>query len=416
MPSLESTSVEYNSAGVPIKLPLIEDLKAHFNVAEQKPLKRYIFIGVQHLTGVAVPLIQAISEAGVPPVRIFLIGKKYSTHQAVYDHLQSLGCNLSALDRMRDVNNPYEAEVELEIDELLSRVKTLLHESSSLSVLLFDEGGKVIRLLHERYEQIAARFHCVEQTSRGIREIASRCLRCPVVDVARSPAKKEVEAPMIAEAMLSLFDQALNRWNHIFPNLERHALVIGYGVIGRNLVRELLKRNYRVSIYETEPDVSQALTMDNISFLESLDSSISAFPIVMACTGSESLIEPHFQQLRDQAILVNCGSSDIEFAAWKYRGRGRVLYNRTAFQDADFHLRPWENLYCVPNGDKVFYLTNGGFPINFSGELDPIAPEKFQLTRALMYAGGLQAITLQSAGLFPLDLSVQDIIRARFFS
>lgn len=201
----EEGAVEYNSLGIPIKLPLIEYLKDRLDITNRKPLKNCIFVGIQHLTGVVVPLIHAIADAGIPYSRIFLIGKAYSTHPKVQAYLQSLGCYIGNKKLMHSAINPYETEIEAEIDDLLAMVMAQLDESVASSVLLFDEGGKAIRLIHEKYIEYAERFYCVEQTTRGIREVASLSLRCPIVDVALSPTKKEIEGPIIARSMVTSF-------------------------------------------------------------------------------------------------------------------------------------------------------------------------------------------------------------------
>lgn len=82
----------------------------------------------------------------------------------------------------------------------------------------------------------------------------------------------------------------------------------------------------------------------------------------------------------------------------------------TRSTSGDHELQPWKNLYSVQSGLRTFYLANGGFPINFSGKLDPIAPEEIQLTRALMYSAGLQAVATQEAGLLPLSEGAQVMI------
>jgi len=53
-------------------------------------------------------------------------------------------------------------------------------------------------------------------------------------------------------------------------------------------------------------------------------------------------------------------------------------------------------------------LANGGFPVNFTGEIDPIPAEEIQITRSLVLAGALQAVNEKSNGLIPLKRASAD--------
>jgi hypothetical protein len=45
------------------------------------------------------------------------------------------------------------------------------------------------------------------------------------------------------------------------------------------------------------------------------------------------------------------------------------------------------SILAVPANRGELYVLNGGFPINFTGAVDPISPEQIELTRCLMLAG-----------------------------
>ncbi len=75
---------------------------------------------------------------------------------------------------------------------------------------------------------------------------------------------------------------------------------------------------------------------------------------------------------------------------------------------------PCFSLYRVSRGGRRFYLINGGFPVNFDGGVDPIVPEKIQLTRSLLYLGALQASYSQQPGLHDLDGRLQRMLLDAF--
>lgn len=300
-------AVDYDGNGIPRKLPLIEFLARSLGTTVSRPLRDFLFLGVQHLTGSAVPLFHALADAGIPYHRMFLVGKAYSSHPKVISCLTGLGCRLSNDATMLSPSNPYEDEIESEIERQLTKVSGLLDRSADISALVFDEGGKAVRAIHQTFRGQARRFHCVEQTTRGLREFTGGSLLCPVINVARSNAKMEIEAPIIARSMVAALEEARSEWRPIYDAPLNDALVIGYGVVGRNLVKELLSRGYRVRVFEKAEYVLDSLPSgEKASRVEKLESELSEVPIVMGCTGGLCLSDAAFCTLRDGALLVNC--------------------------------------------------------------------------------------------------------------
>jgi hypothetical protein len=119
-----------------------------------------------------------------------------------------------------------------------------------------------------------------------------------------------------------------------------------------------------------------------------------------------------YRVIPDGSVLVSASSADVEFRAWQLRPSAESLGNPENWgQQGESH-HPCFSLYRVPNGASHFYLVNGGFPVNFNGGVDPIAPEKIQLTRTLLYIGAVQASRANSPGLTPLDHRMQqDLMR-----
>ena len=64
--------------------------------------------------------------------------------------------------------------------------------------------------------------------------------------------------------------------------------------------------------------------------------------------------------------------------------------------------------YIIDSEGKRFYVANGGFPIDFDGSLDPIAPEKIQITRALVLAACIQVLSETTTGIIKLNDKIQN--------
>lgn len=390
--------------------PLIESLGTRYGISNKKPLRNFVFIGIQHIQMSLVPLIQAIMKCGIAPKDVCLIGKAYSVNPDALSVLEQLNCTIFSQTSMSCPDRSYEEEIEAQIELCLGETVRNLERTHSLSCLIVDEGGKAISLLHQKHPGFAHRFCCVEQTTRGINEIARLNLLCPVVNVARSRAKREIEGPLIARSMVTGLESRLNEWRSVFRLSKAHALIIGYGVIGRNLAQELSRRGFSVSVFERDHDSIDAVT-DHVSTVEtSLPQALSQCSVVVGCTGGKIRIqEEHLDAMRDHAILVNGASSDMEFESWRFRKADKIVYSSCEGSPVDRARRPWDNLYVINHRGKRMFLANGGFPINFSFTREPISCSRFQITRALMFLGILQCIGC-SKGLHSIDEHQQDML------
>src|SRR5579859_4134804 len=185
---------------IPTSLPLLDYLDQCYQVNRQQPFQGYAVLAVQHLLGSTVPLLRAIEDGGVEKQNMYVVGKAYSSHYAVVAHLRNLGYQV--VDAISEFSEqvPYDTILENAIRSALHKLITDYHlKSHNPRVLLMDDAGKAIRILHEDFFDYANTFRCVEQTTRGIREISKVALACPVVNVARSHAKVSLEAPLIAQ-------------------------------------------------------------------------------------------------------------------------------------------------------------------------------------------------------------------------
>jgi hypothetical protein len=187
----------------------------------------------------------------------------------------------------------------------------------------------------------------------------------------------------------------------------RSILVIGQGYIGRNVSRVLAAGGVAVESYDTTPGLG---TVSNGP--TEVAAALRSASIVIGCTGTTCLTVPQIESLADGTLLINMASSDIEFGLWRFP--------RSAFtvalcqRRAGVHPGPWRNLYRLKTSCGEVLVANGGFPINFSGAIDPIPPALIQLTRTLLAAGAIQATNAKRGGLQPLDVGLQRSVVREF--
>jgi hypothetical protein len=120
--------------------------------------------------------------------------------------------------------------------------------------------------------------------------------------------------------------------------------------------------------------------------------------LIIGCSGEVSLSEELYPLLKKNVILASASSSDREFESYKVRRK----YLQTSNTHKDFHT------------DSIVLL-NSGFPINFDGYKVSVSLDRIELTLALMFAGGLQALQVSnSLGIVELNRSLQEDIVCEF--
>ncbi|MHC4881619.1 MAG: Rossmann-fold NAD(P)-binding domain-containing protein [Planctomycetota bacterium] len=190
------------------------------------------------------------------------------------------------------------------------------------------------------------------------------------------------------------------------------ALIIGYGSIGRCTAFELRSFGYEVTVFDSNATHRYNATRDGFQCENNKYMALSYADLVVGCTGTSVLDRSDHQFIADGAVLVSTSSSDVEFKGWQIRKSPdtvRIL-NETMVQHYHPENHPCFNLYRMKQHNKSFYLVNGGFPVNFSGDIDPISPQKIQLTRALLYAGAVQASFEQRPEVHSLNTHMQELI------
>lgn len=395
---------------IPQTLPLLEHLNKSHDIEKNKPFSGYKVLAVQHLLGSTVPLFLMLERGGVKKEDMHIVGKAYSSHPSVVDFLSNHGFDISGNVFDFVANNPYDSMLEANISKAFESFMTET-EHTGQKGLIIDDGGKAIKMLHERYPALAGRFVGVEQTSRGARVVESLHAALPVINVARSEAKTLYESPLIGKSMVDEFLESLPRWEKNISIRNNVVMVLGYGFIGECVTRELEKAGYSVIIYDSSEDVRAKAVNDGKNVVDARHHGYEKAGIIAGCTGTPSIPLDEFGEIHPGTLLVNMASTDTEFSAWELRGKGKVLQEHKLKHDfsldqGDVSL-PWRSLYEVTEGDTYFYLANGGFPIDFSGNMDPIDPQKIQLTRALLMGAALQAVQSTEPGLTTLDESLQ---------
>lgn len=407
---------------IPQVLPLLECLGKSINIEHRRPFEGYSILAVQHLLGSSVPFFEMLQRGGAHPENIHIVGKAYSSHPTVVDRLIRQRYNLAFDDVFSyAADRPYDTILE---EHILAACQKMVRETDDPSekgnFLIIDDGGKALKHIQDSYIQ-QARFVGVEQTSRGARLLAPLAVSFPVVNVARSEVKTIHESPMIAEAMVRELLLSLDRWDadDVFHLPGKKALLLGYGYIGERVAKKLVDHGLRVVVYDADSDkVALARQNPNLSTVSDRTQAYPDASLIIGCTGTPSIPEDEFPLIKQGTLLASMASTDTEFSSWNWRKEGAIVHTSVLPSDEQYLKQyfpiPWRSLYRCQAGGTHFFLANGGFPMDFSGSVNPIPADSIQLTAALLMAAAVQAVQSQEVGLIPLRPDIQESIVAQY--
>jgi S-adenosylhomocysteine hydrolase len=391
-----------NTYHIPDSLPLLDEVVERSNVQGQ-PFANAIVLSSMHILGSIVPLYVWLHRLGVDYQDIYLLGKPYSTSRPVSLLLRRKGVHVHpASSRLPPaaIQDPqsYESLRSAAARELLERVSRKLDAAGvSRRLLVLDDGGTITQALQEMEPgDLTERTVAVEQTTSGIRHINARPLLFPVVNVADSYTKHTKESPWIARSVFEETSTRLKRLGRANP--PARVLIMGFGPIGA-VVAGVFKNN-GADVTVCEPDGKKSGAIEEGHFHRThpkkLDRALASAELVIGCTGERSLPDRNLGSIREGAIFASASSSNTEFSGLVAKQVDCFKWAWAAHfeQDSDFQ-RCHSDFLIQPNrqGDTTrAWLLNGGFPVNFSGAVDPIRPEIIQLTRALMLIGAITAM------------------------
>lgn len=333
-------------------LPLLDFAASRF---KHLNFSKTAIVGCQHLLPSNLIMFHYLFEKGLKPVNTFLVGKVYSTHKNTSKNFEKMGVYLHKYKYSS--HQSFEEQFSVTAKSFLNFVENKIGSYRLERVILVDDGGEIIKQVSRNGHFGDVKIVGVEQTTSGYEKLAGmkERLLLPIINVARSNAKLNVESPYIAKAVIQELNKRLIK-HKIKP---KRILVVGDGAIGRNLFNQL-SRKYEVALFDILPHKSH--------FNSDLETIVPSHNVIVGSAGNTILSRLQFKVLKRNTVLVSASSSDIEFES---------TYLRQQATETD-------NLHADILAEGIILL-NSGFPINFNGtELENL--EDIQLTRALMFS------------------------------
>jgi len=328
-------------------------------------------IGLQHIVGTTHALVRAFLALGIRPSRIRLLGKAYSTDPATLEKIRSEGACAEVsgyLDPTVGYDDTLKADVTWFVEESIA---AFLDDADLRKVVVLDDGGFMIAEMSRHSSLLESKdisLRGVEQTTSGFRLISRKMATFPVVNVARSSVKLADEADIVTDIVWRTLVHLMGEIG-VKP---RRILIVGKGAIGSSL-GGLAAGHCHVDYFDTDPEKLAGSQ-------SALAEIVTRYDLVVGCVGSTVIDLSALADPDKLVVFASASSSDVEFRAEKFRalaGSG---------PDHREHARRGNIL-----------LLNSGFPINFYfvGVIEE--PAIFQLTRALLFAGVVQACGLEAS-------------------
>jgi len=242
-------------------------------------------------------------------------------------------------------------------------------------IIILDDGGHCAR---NAPDDIAKSGRCtvVEQTTSGLAgEAGIQRANYPIIAVAASAAKRILESPLIADAILDRLDRRCMRPIRVG--------VLGHGALGKALTQRLMDRGNNVSVHDRDSTVTRSYNGNIVC--SSTEQLLSRSDLVIGCTGQSAVRFKALPRRAEPLALASGSSGDVEF---------RDLLVGCAAEGTRGGDCPDVVLPMTDEYTEVRILRSG-FPINFDNTAESVPGDQIQLTRGLLLSGVLQAVRMK---------------------
>ncbi len=429
------------------QMPLLAGLARHMQA--RGCLSKTALFGIQHLLESTRGMMNEARCLGLDPSWSTLIGKSYSTHRPTIDGMKRdgfsrvrsapFGDGLPGLPGWTPWHSGKEPSLadhlELESLTLASRYGSFEGSKDERErLIVLDDGAHAIERFAHLGRDGSPRLVGVEQTRFGARRVREMKDAFPVVNVAESPVKLNMESVLIGHSVAvetlafirSLREQGVKCGDQV--------CLIGYGAVGRETALALRDEGFVVTVLKTDPARQQNAVNEGFEIAYDRAQVLGRSDFVLGTTGIATLSGGDLAGLKNGAVLISASSSSVEFGTGDGADVEMTTGNAEYTWTGEEALEPsgGSTTFCgrrialspdsahrhrvLRIGDRELLVANSGFPINFTGEADPIRPELIQLTRALLLLGLIQAskLDLSQRGLVPLDVDGQRWLATRW--
>jgi adenosylhomocysteinase len=248
-------------------------------------------------------------------------------------------------------------EADREMERVLDRV------ASSKEAVLIDDRAGLVRLAHTtRRNHLSNIRGASEETTSGVAKFRAM------------ESEGVMEFPVIAanDARCKyLFDNRYGTGQStltaIMQNTNlmvggKRVVVLGYGWCGKGIARYAAGLGARVTVCEVDPVRGLEAYADGFDVLPALDAAEVGEVFITATGSRDVLASPHFERMRDGAILANAGGVDVEIDVEGLRAT--VSEVRDVRRNVEeFTKQDGRKLHLVGRGMVVNLTAGDGHPV-----------------------------------------------------
>jgi S-adenosylhomocysteine hydrolase/quercetin dioxygenase-like cupin family protein len=353
-------------------------------------------------------ILEALASYGLPakiPKRVVVCTHAKFSALGLCQALQSAGVSVT----FHPVTYSKEAE---HIDQVLAMGVQVVEQPKTLipyiekADCIIEDGARLSKIISEHDVQLKKGFYSVEQTSGGIRHFEEHPPAYPVINVALSAMKLDIENRRATpEGVIRYFSEATGKLLG-----GKRVFVVGFGTIGEGIASLVRTLGAQVTIYDTfatrrlfarhhgymtaeKETFDHVLPMQDIIFMATNTYQGMAF-------GPEQLL-----LLPDGAIICNAGSGRGELAPSLHTpGTYRV-------HDADMEIREEGDHLTISftkyDTRKTITVLGKAFPLNLHiGK--GTSHDAIEIVMTLLLLGALSGPPSKKPGVYPLSFAIQE--------
>ncbi len=312
------------------EMPVIELIKRRF--AKERPLEGIRISACLHITTETANLALALREGGAD--LMLCASNPLSTQDDVAAALVDCGIPVNAIRGESD--KTYYQHI----------TATLEHRPQ----LTMDDGADLVSTLHKDYAELASDvIGGTEETTTGVirlRNMARTGNLCyPVIAVNDAQTKHFFDNRYGTGQ--STVDGITRATNILWAG--RKVVVCGYGFCGKGIAQRAQGMGAHVIVTEVNPIPALEAAMDGYQVMPLVEACTMG-QVFITATGDVSVIdEPHFERMKDGAIVANSGHFNVEISVPSLerlaKGKRRV--------------RPLVDEYTLADGRHIYLLADG---------------------------------------------------------
>ncbi|MGC1183195.1 NAD(P)-dependent oxidoreductase [Legionella sp.] len=362
------------------------------------PLAKTAVIYIHHALQTSLSLLKAQFKLGLAPQHTFVLNKHYSECSRVVEDIKNLGIHYQPCSPQVGLGK-FSHSFTHDINLLWSQV--IASKEPINQMIIMDHGGYALTFIPQ---QILDKYSVVgiEKTSAGLADGHLHCLPFPIIETASCAAKKILESPLIAEAIVTKLTPLIPFQKNITCG------VIGHGAIGKALTEKLLSMGHQVIVYDK--DFNQRKKVKGALVTNELSVAIAFADCIFGCTGQNIVTSIDlFRLCPNNKTLISCSSEDKEFLSLIQYIQHKRNQNTT--------VKPLSDVVYKNDLGATIHIVRGGFPVNFDDSGESVPRKDIELTRALVLGSTLQAVNflkmpslLKQGGLYMLDPKLQQFV------